>query len=229
MLSQFKYDGAGHFTDLMSYRNKVYSYNDDVDRYDFDSVVAFHVKVIDRSQKPEQYGYPVAVFGLTENYLNSTPELKDTFYRMGDFARYYNNRVYGNWMETGDGNEFNGFAIFGVKSEVWEVNFTKLRLQVFASSTWLDVPVRRTVKTNPGEINYLGTLSVDLVATGDHSGRTIKPAYFKYDTAIVEGNTYQVASRMVFDEAGYLEDKKVLGKAYPNLFKKYGGNIRIIR
>ena len=200
-LSQFTYDGAGNFNNLMSYRNENYSYNDNVNEYDFDSILLVHVKIIDHSPKPEQYSFPIAMFRVPEEYFNSSPELKDTLYWRGDFARYYHHRIYGDWTQNNGINKLDNLAILGIKSKIKKVILTKIRLQFFAASAWLDVPINKTFRINPGSINYLGTLLIEVANTGKSSGRTIKRAYFQYDTAIVEGNIYNTQWKLSFEES----------------------------
>ncbi|MBN1550211.1 hypothetical protein JW979_02030 [bacterium] len=229
MLSQFTFDGAGHFANLVSCRSGVYTYNDNVSTYDFDSVIMMHVIITDHSQKPKEFGSQMLMVLLPEEYFNSTPELRETLYKRGDFARYYQQRIYGDWIPSENGNTMESYAIFGVKSKVKDIIMSYLRLQVFAQSTWLDVPISRRITIIPGSINYLGTLYVDVVATGESSGKTLKPAYFQYDTAVVEGDAYKAGFRLIYDETNFKKDLKTLTTHLPNLGNKYGNTFKVLQ
>ncbi len=228
-LSRFNYDGGGKLGNLMSCRNDVCAYKDTLDDNGFNSIILFHVKLHDRSVKPDPFGSQIAMFRLTDKYLSSTPELREALYWRGDFARFYHQRIFGDWVRGNDVNTLDSCAILGVKSEIGEVTLTKIRLQIFAASAWLDVPLNKTFHITPGYINYLGTLTIEVEKTTETSGRTIKQAYFKYDTAIVEGNTYKTTKNLSIDTSDFERDKEFLFLKYPSLSRDFGSKFQFIR
>jgi len=85
-LSRFTYDGAGNFNNLISQRSGVYSYNDNIAEYDFDSIVLFHIKVIDRSPRPKEFVFPTVMFRVPcggpqklDNVLSSDSQHERSF------------------------------------------------------------------------------------------------------------------------------------------------------
>ena len=233
-LSQFEYDGAGNFNKLVSYRNKSYQYNDNLDNFsEFDSIVLFHVKIVDLSKEKSSdklFGStPIAMFRVTDQYFNSTPALKKELYRRGDFARFYHHYIYGDWIKSNSGNTLETYTVFGVKSKINDLIFTKMRLKRFAASEWLDIPIHKVFKIIPGSVNCLGTLSLELAATGEYSDKTLKQAYFKYDTAIVEGAEYATRWKLNIDKNDLKRDIDILKRNQPRLFEKFKDQFQVIQ
>lgn len=226
-LSNFEYKGAGHFNNLVSYKNGINYYNDNPNEIsEFDSIVLFHVSIIDYSKKlsDELCRFPIAMFRMTDEYLNSDPALKNEIYWKGDFAKYYHQYIYGKWLRNNTGNKLETYSIFGVKSKINEVILTKIRLE-FSTSKWLDVSVNKKIKILPSRVNYLGTLLIELTNTGKYSGDIIKQAYFQYDTKIEKGYVYNTRWKFNFAETDFKRDKEMLKINYPNLLEKYNGEI----
>lgn len=226
-----KNDGAGHFNKLMTYKSGNVNYIDSQNINEgFDSIIFIHVKITDYSKKTflsdELRDHPVLWLRMTNEYLNSDPALKDKVYWWGDMVRYYYDYIYGRWVRDENENRLEFYSISEVKSKINEIIIDNVHLK-FSGDKSIRIPINKKLKITPGQLNYLGTLAINMINTGEYSGDVTSKAYIPgYGTQVTQkGFKYNINKKLEFNETDFKNDLNTIKSNYPNLFERYKDKI----
>ncbi len=222
------YDGAGCFHDLTPQRSNNHTYVDSLNRDNgFDTIVFMHFRMIcsydENTCTDDIKDYPEIHFGLTDEFINSDPEIENDISRRGILAKWYKYYVRGTWVEQNDNKYFDSYIMFEAKSKMDVIAIENVYLR-FWGDAWIRISIGKYFKIQPNSINYPGTLTIELHKTDKYSERiTSSPSV--YGTGISEESIYSTDIRFEHNESDLNNDLTVIEMNYPVIFDEYKDKI----
>jgi len=221
------YDGAGHFRKLITNEKGTINYVDSLSKSSgYDAIVMMHLKIhfiTDADAKPDEIReYPEVLFTMSDEYINSHPDVKEGIRRRGIFASLYKNEVYARWSkadEKGYERNYDSYLIFEAKSKVNKVFIEDVLIR-YLSEGLIQIFINEPFIILPDKLNYIGTLTINLQQTAHLKGN-IQKGY-----ATSHQYEYVPSKKLEFTDSDYENDIRSFESNFPHLYKDFKNKIQ---